>query len=238
MTARIAHPPGLLFLVLILVGCGPVVERLATPTARPASLEAPSPKTTPQPALLERRWLILEWPTSIREKDSDLIVLTIAMDENGRVTPTVQGVGPTGGATPIDIPDIYATHTIIAISRLDLAGMEAYREDIREPLRPGQPVTFQWSVRANDPGVYRGVVWLRLELVPKNGGPVDEMLLLARPIDVRVVTVLGLPGDVARILGGVGLVASTLLGYPFIQRLVAPLFQRKTQVKPEKTKEE
>jgi hypothetical protein len=101
-----------------------------------------------------------------------------------------------------------------------MAGMEAYRENLREPLLPGKPATFRWSIRANEPGIYRGVVWLRLELVPRAGGTVSEQLLLSRPIEIQAVTILGLSGSMARLLGGIGLIASTFLGYPFIQRWI------------------
>jgi hypothetical protein len=181
--------------------------------------QTPIPIRTPQPQLLERRQLVLEWPETVRDKDSDLLVLTIAMDERGQVTTPVSPA-ESPDSIPFEIPNIYDTHNIFAIARLDLAGVEAYREDIRKPLRPGEPVTFRWSIRASAAGTYRGVVWLRLNLVPKAGGPVDEMLLLARPIEIHAVSVLGLPVDLARILGGVGLLLSMVLGYPFFQSRV------------------
>jgi hypothetical protein len=190
----------------------------------------PQPNVTPQPALLERRLLILEWPHTIREQDSELIVLTVAIDEAGQATATLHAPGD--DPTPIQIPNIYDTHVLLAVARLDLAGMEAYRENIREPLTPGEPTVFRWSIRANEAGVYRGVVWLRLEMVPRAGGAVSEQLLLSRPIEIRAVTVLGLPGSTARILGGIGLVASTILGYPFIQRWIENF---RAQRKPART---
>jgi len=108
-----------------------------------------------------------------------------------------------------------------------MAGVEAYREDIREPLRPGEAITFRWSIRANEAGTYQGVVWLRLELVPKNGGQLEERLLLARTIEIKAVTVLGLPADMARFLGGAGLALSSVLGYPFIQNWIAERIKRR-----------
>jgi hypothetical protein len=143
----------------------------------------------------------------------------------------------TSGGIPIDIPNIYDTHNIFAVARLDLAGFEAYREEIREPMHQGQPVTFPWSIRASEAGTYRGVVWLRLELVPKDGSQKDEILLLARPIEVKVVTVLGLSGSLARIFGGAGLVLSTILGYPFIQSRVTDWLKRRKRKKRATTTE-
>ncbi len=220
----------LLCLALLSASCQAVVEQLPTPTGgpfpAPGAQFTPQPGVTPQPALLEQRLLILEWPRTIREQDSELIVLTIAIDEDGQATTTVQSPGqPDDDPVPFDIPNLYDTHTILAVARLDLAGMEAYRENIREPLLPGQSTTFRWSIRAEEPGIYRGVVWLRLEMIPRAGGAITEQLLLSRPIEIRAVTVLGLPGSTARLLGGVGLVASTFLGFPFIQRWIENLRQ-------------
>lgn len=223
----------LVMLTWMLAGCIAPIERMPTPTGlfHGSGLPTAAPQSTPQPALLERRYLILEWPLTLREKDSDLIVLTIALDENGTLTPTVEMQGQSSDGTPIDIPNIYDTHTLLAVARLDLAGMEAYRENIREPLLPGKPAVFRWSIRANEAGTYRGVVWLHLEMAPKAGGAVNEMLLMASPIEIQTITLLGLPGNLARILAGVGLVASTLLGYPFIQRWFERWTEKKKRAK-------
>lgn len=213
----------LIILAFMLAGCLPTVKPLPTPSAGKPTAALP-PLTTQQPALLEQRLMILEWPETLREKDSGLIMLTIAMNETAQPTVTVE---TSGVNIPIDIPNIYDTHNIVAVARLDLAGMEAYRENIREPLRPGQTIRFPWSIRANEAGTYQGVVWLRLELTPKNGGQTEEMLLMARTIEIKVVTVLGMPGNLARFLGGAGLVISTVLGYPFIQARIAEWQKRR-----------
>lgn len=181
----------------------------------------------PQPQLLERRLLVLEWPQTMREKDSDLIMLSITMDETALATPTLPVPEPNDEGTPVAIPDLYETHNVFAVARLDMVGLEADRNDMREQLRPGQPVTFYWSVRASEAGRYRGVVWLHVELVPKDGGNTEEILLLARPIEINAVTVLGMPGDLARILGMLGVFASTVIGYPFIQKWIESWQNRK-----------
>jgi len=246
MRARVLNLLLGLALAFLFYGCGLNVERLPTPTGLfpGPPFQPPAPDATPQPALLERRFLLLDWPKTIREKDSELLMLTIAMDEEGQATPTVEAIGGPKNGTPVDIPNIYDTHTILAIARLDMAGVEAYREDIREPLLPGKPVVFRWSIRPGEAGVYRGVVWLRLELIPKAGGAIDEMVLMARPIEIQAVTVFGLPGNLARIFGGIGLVASTLLGFPFLQRWIEERLKRSKTARrvrktaPEKPRDE
>ncbi len=213
------------FVIIVLLfaaaaGCSPRIERVPPSGQSINPLPTLTPNATPQPQLLERRLLVLEWPQTMREKDSDLIVLSITMDESGRVTPTVAIPEPNDEDLPVEIPDLYETHNIVAIARLDMAGLDADRSEMREPLRPGRTVTFRWSVRAAEAGRYRGVVWLHIEMVPKAGGEVEEILLLARPIEINAVTVLGMPGDLARILGMLGVFISTVIGYPFIQKWI------------------
>lgn len=225
--SRISFLLALIALLLITASCKGRVERVTPGSESPGGplrpTQAPQGNTTPEPTLPEKRLVVLEWPQTIREQDSDLIVLTIEMDEGGRLTPTVQGTP----GTPVDIPNLYETHNIFALARLDLAGMESFTGEMREPLRPGKPVAFRWSVHAEEAGLYRGVVWLHIEMVPKGGGQAEQQLILARPIEIQAVTVLGLPPVLARWLGGIGLVMSTALGYPFIQRWLEPLLQRR-----------
>jgi hypothetical protein len=217
---RLKEPLLILALILVLsvISCTAPVEQLPTPSLPALPLEEPPPDSTPQPALLEHRYLQLEWPQRIRENDSDLIVLSIKMDDQGNLTPVVEASGLSTQGTPVDIPNIYDTHNIVAVARLDMAGLQAYRDEVREPLRPGREVAFRWSIRAEEAGLYRGVVWLHLELVPLAGGPTERLLLMARTIDIETVTVFGMPGDIARILGFAGVLLSTTLGFPFIQR--------------------
>jgi hypothetical protein len=174
---------------------------------------------------LERRVLILEWPEKLPEQDSGLVRLTLALEDEG-VALTAQ---PPGDGTPVEFPDIYETHHIVAVARLDMAGMEAYRDDVREPMLPGQEVTFRWSVRPAEAGVYRGIVWLHLEFVPRAGGQVERTLVLSRTIEIEAVSILGLPGGLVRVLGVLGLVISTLLGYPFIQNLVGACLKKRNK---------
>ena len=208
----------LLILVLLQAGCG------AAATVAPAPTQGVAPEKTQEaperPALIEKRQIVLEWPERIREKDGDVIVLSLVMDPEGRVTVTPEDPKNQVEGTPVEIPDVYETHNVMAVARLDMAGMDAWREEMREPLRPGKDVTFRWSIRADESGVYRGVVWLYLDFIPKGGGEVEQAILLSRPIEVEAVTVLGLPGWAARSVSGVGLLASTALGYPFVQTIL------------------
>lgn len=222
--------------VLLLVGCSApsIVETeppqtSATELPQPSATQPlPSPtQTMPAPALVEARQIVLEWPEIIRERDSDIVLLSLVVDAEGKVTVTPERPGNVTEGTPVEIPNLYETHNVVAAARLDIAGLDSWREEIREPMLPGRPVYFRWSIRAEESAVYRGVVWLHLEFVPKDGGAVERVTLLARPIEIECVSVMGLPGWAARGLGGLGLVVSTLLGYPFIQQFAVRIFKRR-----------
>jgi hypothetical protein len=220
MSARSGWLLALFPLAFLLVGCTAPVEYLPTPTGLALGSNSPTliaPNFPPGPALLEQRQLVLEWPKKILAQDSDSVVLSVLLDEQGNLIATAEGPGHTTTGTPVEVPDLYATHNLVAAARLDIAGLEVDHQEIRQPLLPGRPVNFRWNIRAHEAGGYKGVVGLRLELVPKDGGPVSETLLLARPVEIQSVTVLGLPGKFARILGGLGLFVSALLGYPWFK---------------------
>ena len=90
-----------------------------------------------------------------------------------------------------------------------MAGMQVTPEgDVSEPLLPGQSVTFFWSVRPQEVGAYRGTIWVHLRFIPHAGGQELRRPLITQLVDVQAVNLLGLGGNAARLLGGMG----TLVG--------------------------
>jgi hypothetical protein len=178
----------------------------------PAAVE-PTQAPAVQPAILEPRHLTLEWPAKIKVGDSDVIRLSLEADEAGNITPTAQIAGHELHGETVFVPDLYDTHNVMAEARLDMAGLEIKpTEDIAEPLRPGSPVYFSWSVRASDVGTYRGTVWLHLRFIPLDGGPDTQKVLSAQLLEIHAVNFLGLGGTPARLLGGLGTLVGSVLG--------------------------
>ncbi|HSV85879.1 MAG TPA: hypothetical protein VLH85_04850, partial [Levilinea sp.] len=128
----------------------------------------------------ETRLLTIEYPHSLRVGDADLVHLSFEVDQEGRIPPT-----PQTGGTPLDdeiieVTDLYDTHNLVLEARLDLAGMQiAPQASISEPLRRGQALTFYWSISPSQPGTYRGNLWVYLNLVPKGGGELERIALVA-----------------------------------------------------------
>jgi hypothetical protein len=197
----------------------------ATPTVE--STVPPSLPTPVSPAVPENRFLVLEWPKKIRVGDSEIIRLALEMDSEGNMTPTASVEGSQIFSEPVQIPNLYDSHYVIAEARLDMAGLEYLPSGvISEALQPGQPVIFIWSVRPREIGAYKGTVWLHLRYVPKAGGPESRKVLTAQLIEVQGVNFFGLGGTAARVLGSVGVVIGSILGLDNLLSWIWNLFAR------------
>jgi hypothetical protein len=224
----------ILFILLVCTGCflygKPGLEEASVPEELPqatlsllptATIERNDDRSDPeyQSTLNEDRWLTLEWPQKMREGDTDIVHLILDVDSEGFITPTVSANGHTQASEPVKIPDLYDTHDLVVEARLDMAGIEImpYNE-IREPLIKGRPLFFNWRIRPGEAGIYRGTLWLYLNLNPKDGRSSERITLIAKRLEVECVTFLGLSGRWARILGFGGSLVSFFLGLPFIEK--------------------
>jgi len=154
--------------------------------------------------------------------------LTLKVDEQGNITPTVQLDGnPTIGET-IKIPDLYETHNVTAEAQLDMVGMQVKPAGaIYEPLKRGQSATFYWSIRAQEPGTYQGTVWLHLNFADKSTGEQSRIAVSAQIIEIEAVDFFGLPVNLVRVLGALGVIIGCIIGFPFIEDILRLLFKRR-----------
>ena len=172
--------------------------------------------STIQPAIPEQRRLTLEFPPQIRAGDSDVISLKLEVDSLGNLTPTAEVAGNVITGATVQIPNLYETHTVTAEARLDLAGVEVRPSEMTsQPLLPGQSVTFYWSVRPTETGVYRGTAWLFLKFVDKVSAAESERALSAQRVEIEAVNFLGLSANLARTAGALGSVVGGVIGFPF-----------------------
>ncbi len=152
------------------LAAAPTVEPLVTetplkpgepaPSDTPPSGEPTLPNSTARPTevmllptqfspatLQERRLAVLEWPSSIHVGDSDVLTLTLLVDQAGRLTPTAQIGGHKVTGEAVFIPDLYDTYNLVAAARLDLAGVQVSPQGmVSQPMRPGQKIFFSWSI--------------------------------------------------------------------------------------------
>ncbi|NOT05237.1 MAG: hypothetical protein HOP27_11620, partial [Anaerolineales bacterium] len=172
-----------LMLILASIACAGSVESAAPaqPVVESTSQSAQPTQITAPPAILETRRLTLEFPPKMRAGvEGDIVRLTLEVDELGNITPTAQIEGNVIVGEVIEIPDLYETHNVTAEARFDIAGMEVQPpEAILEPLTRGQSATFFWSIRPQEPGTYRGTVWLHLNFVDKSTGEESRIAVSA-----------------------------------------------------------
>ncbi len=219
--------PFLLFLSLILVACASATIEVPT---RSNTQTVPSlpPSLATQPAQIpEQRMLILEWPQTIRVGDSDLISLAFEVNPKGNITPMASIEGNQVQGETVFIANLYETHYVFAEGHLDISGLEIKpNSDILESLQMGKTVKFAWSVRPQQAGNYRGLVWLHLIFKPKSGGAEERRALSAQRIDIRAVNLLGLSGNAARWIGAIGFLLGSWLSFNPAAALFGKLWER------------
>jgi hypothetical protein len=170
----------------------------------------------PPTAIPESRRLTLEFPEWIRVGDSGVVRLTLEVDRAGKVTPTAEVNGNLVPGESLQLLDPYRTHNVVAEATLDLAGMDLRPSGpVGEPLLPGESVTFLWSIHPSAVGIYRGTAWLSLIFIDKSSSQQSRTTVSAQPLQIEATNFLGLGGDAARGMGGVGAVVGGILGVPF-----------------------
>jgi hypothetical protein len=194
-----------------------------SPSGTPEGLATAIPE---QAFLHEQRLMSIEWPSSIRVGDSDIIRLTLEADKQGQITPSVEVSGHQLLGKEISIPNLYDIDNIIAEARLDMAGLNISPDGaVRQTMLPGQTLIFYWSISPNQAGSYRGTLWVYLDLIPKSGGEMDQRTLIAHRIDIQSNTVFGLPATTARWFGAGGAMLSSILGFPFLEKILERLWK-------------
>ena len=233
----------LVITIMIIFGCGaqassgspqatapgPVAAEPTMPLPEVAPTSSP-PDITSHPALPERRFLTLEFPTQIRLGDSDVVRLTLEVDDLGNLTPTAEVGGNVVTGEVVEIPNLYESHHVIAEARFDIAGVEVRPSElISEPLAQGNSATFYWSIRPQEVGVYRGTIWLHLRFVNKQSNEESQKTISAQIVEIEAVNLLGLSGGFARTTGVVGSIVGTIIGFPFLEDMIKFLFKRRNK---------
>lgn len=215
----------------------PASQAEATRPASDGQVVAPEPTlaATAQPQIHEARRLNLEWPSQVRLGDSRFVYVTLEVDEQGNITPTVAAQGDQIRGETVFIPDLYDTHDVMVEGRLDMAGIEiSPKDEVSESLRPGKAVHFFWSIRPREVGIYQGVVSLHLRFIPhpgnQSGRSEQRSLLSNQPITIEAVNFLGLGGTPARLVGILGTFLGSVLGLDNLISWTWQRFRRKPTV--------
>ena len=224
-------------LLIGILACGGAASPPETSAGAPqptAPLPAANPTSIPvtaQPAIPERRYLKLEFPPKIRAGDSDIVRLTLEVDDKGDIVPTAEVEGNVVQGEVIEIPNLYETHHVIAEARFDIAGLEIRPSElISEPISQGQTAVFYWSIRPTEVGVYRGTIWVYLRFVDKSSGEESQKTVSAQLVEIEAVNFMGLPVNLARSTGVVGSIVGTIIGFPFFEDIIKFLFRKRLKL--------
>ncbi len=202
-----------------------------SPTQIPASPIIPPAQIAAPPAIPETRHLTLEYPPKMKAGvEGDIVRLTLEVDDLGNITPTAEiGDNKVTGEV-VEIANLYETHFVTAEARFDLAGMEVQPSgSIYEPMKPGQSVTFYWSIRPQETGVYRGTVWLHLAFMERVSGEKSRMAVSAQIVEIEAVDFFGISVNLVRTSGMVGFVLGLVIGFPFLDDTLKFLFKRRNK---------
>jgi len=186
--------------------------------------EAPPPPpitvTEPAPRSPESRAVELDYPLTLRIGDSDVIRLALVIAPDGSyLTPTAEGGGHTATGEPVKIPNLYDTHTLTAIARLDSVGLNIDRiGDWEQPLLPGENVAWRWTISVNEPGRQKANLIIHLRFIPKAGGDTLQKELWARTLTIQATDVFGLPAIAAKGIGIFGTILGSILSFPFAEK--------------------
>lgn len=219
---------------MVILACGGAASPPETNGGAPAptaSVPAIGPtvvSATALPAMPERRYLKLEFPPKIRAGDSDVVRLTLEVDDKGNIVPTAEVQGNVVQGEIIEIPNLYETHQVVAEAKFDIAGVEIRPSElISEPISQGQTAVFYWSIHPEEVGIYRGTIWVYLRFVNKKSGEESRKTVSAQLVEIEAMNFVGLPVNVARSTGVIGSVVGTILGFPFFEDIIKFLFRKR-----------
>lgn len=225
-----------LFLIIFtLLACGaPILPETPSSTVTEIAPTQSVTNATPQapsfePAVLETRRLTLEFPPKIKaDSTSEIIRLTLEVDDLGNVTPTAYYETNTVTGEAIQIPDLYETHNIGVEANFDIAGVDVKPSGMTyQPLQKGKPVTFYWSIRAPQVGRFRGTIWVHLVFVDKLTGEESRRAVSAQIIEIEAVDFFGFSVNFVRASGVVGSVLGMIVGFPFFDDIVKYLWSKR-----------
>lgn len=78
---------------------------------------------------------------------------------------------------------------------------------------------FSWQLKPFEKGNYSGTVWIYLIEISRDNEPSHKQLLLTKPIQIDVISILGLPLYMIKIFGFLMLGLTLIAGYPFIKKM-------------------
>jgi hypothetical protein len=106
-------------------------------------------------------------------------------------------------------------------ARLEVGGLDVTPAATQaRSLLPGQWVSFEWNLFPLEARVYQGTAWFYLRFMPLEGGPATSRPISAQRLAVRAISVWGLSGPQARLVGAGSLLTGLVLSCGWMLRYV------------------
>ncbi|MCC6189708.1 MAG: phosphotransferase [Anaerolineales bacterium] len=198
-----------------------VTALTATPTV-PASTAGPTAASTAY-VVVEARVVEVEWPPVMRLGDSDVIRLAV-LPASDVLTVTTEFADHTTITETLPIPRLTG-FDLAGVARLDAVGFaSAPNGDQAQSIRPGQPITWRWTLRPLSAGRHRLALSLRLRWLPRPSSPqaAAEVNLYDRGLTIEVQSLLGLTTRELVAVGLTGLVVGSTLSLPLAAHALRP----------------
>ncbi len=187
----------LLFSAVLFAAC-------ATATGPYPTSVVPAPSPTPQ---IELRQVELEWPSTLRLGESDVVRLALVPSSDGYIA-RAEFPEHLVESRDINIPRL-GGYELSAVARLDAVGFQVSPQgELASYLPPGEVIAWRWTLTPQQLGQQRLAVSLTLRWTPVDAaaGPPREAMVYSRGLQVQVTSFLGLTRRQAAVAGLFGLV--------------------------------
>ena len=149
--------------------------------------------------------LNLTWPSQIRKSDIGILRLEFDSAEMG-----------TDGSTSMESEksrfgdnhqfSLTSSDNTLLETRVELPGVQIRPgEELIQPLRVGEKLSFNWQITNNESGEVDGELWIYLKTLSEDRGDVHRVPISILNFRTQSITLFGMTGRMARIIGIIGI---------------------------------
>jgi hypothetical protein len=172
----------------------------------------PTITAVPVIPVIEQRWVELEWPSTMKYGESDVIRISLVPDEEGyQVTTEFEDHSTQTQTITVERTPGYRLY---GIARLDGAGFDISPNAEQKYILPeGEVVHWRWSIAPRSTGQQRISISLifRWEPEAETQGFIRETLAFSKALNIQVMSFLGMKQSSAISISFVGLFAGSIL---------------------------
>lgn len=105
-----------------------------------------------------------------------------------------------------------STDHILVETRVEIQGVQIEPgEELIQPVRSGQNLTFKWQIAPYQSGDIEGELWIYLKILSADRGDVNRLPISIQSFHTQAVDLLGLTGQTARIFGIMGICIALIM---------------------------